>query len=88
MDENKNKWEEKTPEQLAQEAAKNASNEDKANNAQNKEIRKAQNKAGKTRVSERKEYTIIEDSKHFKKGDKVKLVAPTAEVFRAKGYIK
>lgn len=60
----------------------------KKDSKENKEIRSAQSKAGKVKLNERKEFTILKDSDHFKKDDKVNLNKPTEEVFRAKGLIK
>lgn len=59
----------------------------KKDNAENKFIRAAQS-VGNVRLNERKEFEIVKDSNHLKKGDKVKLNAPTAALFKAKGLIK
>jgi hypothetical protein len=63
------------------------------NSKENKAIRASQSKAGEKKngivfLSERKEYEIIQDSKHLRKGEKVKLNAATYEVFKAKGLVK
>lgn len=60
---------------------------EKANNAENKAIRAMQS-VGNVKLNARVEYEIIADNKWFKKGDKVKLNAPTAEIFRGKKFIK
>ena len=59
----------------------------KKDSKENKFIRAAQS-VGNTRITERKEFEIIKDSKHLAKGRKVKLCRPTEELFRAKGLIK
>lgn len=61
---------------------------EKKDNPENKAGRVAQSKAGKTRLTDRKEFEIIKDNKHFKKGQKVKLTAPTEHLFREIGLIK
>lgn len=60
---------------------------DKSNNAENKAIRAMQS-VGNVKLNATKEFEIITDSKWFKKGDKVKLNAPTEGIFRGKKLIK
>ena len=60
---------------------------DKASNAENKAIRSMQS-VGNVKLNARKEFEIISDNKWFKKGDKVKLNAPTEGIFRGKKLIK
>lgn len=60
---------------------------DKANNVENKAIRSMQS-VGNVKLNARKEFEIISDNKWFKKGDKVKLNAPTEGIFRGKKLIK
>lgn len=72
---------------MAEDKAKELQTSDKKDSKENKEIRSSQSKAGKVKLNERKEYTIKKDSKHLKKGEKVQLNAPTAEVFKSKGLI-
>lgn len=42
---------------------------------------------GKVRLSERKQFTVKQDTKHLKKGQKISLNKPTEALFRAKGVI-
>ena len=60
---------------------------EKRDSKENKAIRAAQS-VGNVKLNEKKEFEIIKDSKHLAKGVKVKLNAPTEEVFRSKGLIK
>lgn len=55
--------------------------------AENKALRSAQS-VGNVKLNLKKEFEIIKDSEHLKKGEKVKLNAPTEGLFRAKGLIK
>lgn len=59
----------------------------KKDNEANRFIRAAQ-AVGNVKLNERKEFEIIKDSNHLKKGRKVKLNKPTEALFRAKGLIK
>jgi hypothetical protein len=59
----------------------------KKDNTENKFIRSAQS-VGAVKLNLRKEFEIIKDSNHLKKGQKVKLNAATEGLFRAKGLIK
>ena len=59
----------------------------KKDSKENRFIRAAQS-VGAVKLSERKEFEIIKDSNHIKKGEKVSLCRPTEELFRAKGLIK
>lgn len=59
----------------------------KKDSEENKRIRAAQS-VGNVKLNERNEFEIIKDSNHLKKGEKVKLNAPTEALFRAKGLIK
>lgn len=61
--------------------------ESKKDSKENKFIRSAQS-VGNVRLSEKKSFEIIKDSKYLKKGEKVELNAPTEGLFRAKGLIK
>lgn len=63
-------------------------NSDKKDSKENKAGRAAQSKASKTKLTERKEFEIVKDGKHLKKGDKVKLTAPTEHLYREIGMIK
>lgn len=59
----------------------------KKDSPENKFIRSAQS-VGNVKLNLRKEFEIIKDSEHLKKGEKVKLNAATEGLFRAKGLIK
>jgi len=59
----------------------------KKDSKENKEARASQS-VGNVRLSERKEFEIVKDSKHLKKGEKVSLCKPTEALFRHKGLIK
>lgn len=71
-----------------EEKAKELELSEKKDSPENKAIRASQVKAGKIKLTDRKEVEIIKDCKHFKKGDKVKLGLATYEVFKAKGLVK
>jgi len=60
----------------------------KKDSKENKAGRAAQSKAGNTRLSKKKEFSIAKDGKHLKKGDKVLLNEPTEHLFREIGMIK
>lgn len=52
-----------------------------------REARAAQ-AVGKVKLNDTKEFEIVKDGKHLKKGDKVKLNKPTEGLFRKLGFIK
>lgn len=60
----------------------------KKDSVANVKARSAQSEAGKVRLNQTKEFEIVKVGKHLKKGQKVKLNAPTEELFRELGLIK
>ena len=72
---------------MAKESQEVLTQSPKKDNAENKTIRAAQS-VGNVKLNLKKEFLIIKDSKHIKKGEKVKLNAATEGLFRAKGLIK
>lgn len=59
----------------------------KKDSEENRKIRAAQS-VGNVKLNDKKEFEIIKDSAHLKKGRKVQLNKPTEGLFRAKGLIK